>query len=112
MTSLSTDARWLSFCPLLWRKRLHRQGMNLFAHSLAKCPVDNLVLLYPVLVPELGTDDDGFKMLAVAYDFDMFAGKAFLNVGLDGVGAEHGIRERLALGSQLVAASNHQQGRE
>ena len=112
MTSLSTADGRLTLRPLLWSKRLHRQGVYLLAHSLSQRAVNDLVLLDTVLVAEFGADNNGLEMLAIANHFDVFTSKAILNIRFNGLGTKHDISGGLALGSQLVAASNHQQGRE
>lgn len=52
-------------------------------------------LVYPLMPPyaghalELGADDNGLEMLAVAHDMDMFARKRGFDPGLDLFGSGH-----------------------
>src|SRR5512134_3069595 len=61
--------------PVLGSEGLHRQGVDLFAHALAKRLVHELVLLHPVAAAEGLADDDGFEVMAVAAHLDMLAGQ-------------------------------------
>jgi hypothetical protein len=69
--------------PGLGRERLHRQRVDLFAHAVAQCLVDHLMLLHLALAGEQRADDHRLEMRAVATDLDELAGHALLDVLLD-----------------------------
>jgi hypothetical protein len=56
--------------------------MHFLPHPVSERGVDNLVPLHPVLALKCRADDDSFKMLTIARDLKMFAGKAFLDIPL------------------------------
>src|SRR5687768_7681156 len=76
--------------PLGGRERLHRQRVDLLAHSIAQCRVDPLVARDTGLAVELGRDDGREEMAAVSFDLEMRAaepgGDEFTNVGGSGFG--------------------------
>jgi hypothetical protein len=57
--------------------------MNLLAHSIAEGPVDPLVTGDAARAFELGGDDGGEEMAAIALDLEVRAGKAVGNESLD-----------------------------
>ena len=67
-------------------ERLHRQRVDLLAHSVAEGAVDALVAGDPVRALELGRDDGGEEMAAVAFDLDVLAGEVGGDEALDVVG--------------------------
>src|SRR5688500_9941279 len=83
MRSLSTRAR------LLRRQRAHRERVDLLAHPVAECGIDELVALHAVLPGEIGRHDDRLEMLAVADHLDVLAGEFRLDALLDAVGSDH-----------------------
>jgi hypothetical protein len=86
MMSLST-ARLL---PILGGKSLHGKRVDLGAHTLAQRRVNELVLLHARLAAEGGAHNHRFKMMPVAVDLHVVAGKAafdpaFYLLGIDQV---------------------------
>jgi hypothetical protein len=79
--------------PLGGGERLHRQRVDLSAHSIAERRIDALVALDPTAAFEIGGDDGGKEVPAVAFNLEMRAFEA----GSDevshfrggGVGHEH-----------------------
>ena len=57
--------------PFLGRQRLHRERVNLLAHSIAEGPVDPLVAGDAAAAGELGGDDGREEMAPVAVDLEM-----------------------------------------
>ena len=78
--------------PLGRCERLHRQRVDLSAHSIAECRIDALVALHPRAAFEIGGDDGGKEVPAVALDLEMRAleagGNEILHFG--GGGVAHG----------------------
>ena len=68
--------------PLVWRERLHREGMDFFAHTVTQCAVNDLVALNARLPRESSGDDDGLKVCAVAFDDEMLAIEFFADISL------------------------------
>ena len=62
--------------PLGGGERLHRQRMDLSAHSIAQRRIDALVALHPRLAVEIGSDDGGKEVPAVAINLEMRAFEA------------------------------------
>ena len=62
--------------PLDGRERLHRQRMNLRAHSIAQRRVDTLVARDSGLAREFVRNDDREEVLTVALDLEVRARKA------------------------------------
>ena len=60
--------------PLGGRQRLHRQRVDLLAHSIAERRVDALVAGDAARALELGRDDGGEEVAAVALDLEVLAG--------------------------------------
>ena len=71
---------------------LHREGVDLSTHSVAKGTVHQLVALDPTEAFERGTDDPRLEMLAIAVDLNLVAGKAGLDRVLDVVWGCHQLR--------------------
>ena len=62
--------------PLGGGERLHRQRVDLSAHSIAQRRIDALMALHPRLAVEIGSDDGGKEVPAVAFDLEMRAFEA------------------------------------
>jgi hypothetical protein len=60
--------------PFFRGQGLHGEGVDVRLHALAQCPVDELVAGDPEFAAELGADDDGLEVVAIALDMNMFAG--------------------------------------
>src|SRR5687768_14105482 len=69
MRSLSTAL------PLLRRQRLHRQGVDLLAHAVAKGGVDQLVALHAALAGEGARHHHRLEVLPVAEHLEVLAGE-------------------------------------
>jgi hypothetical protein len=78
--------------PLGRGERLHRQRVDLSAHSIAQRRIDALVALHPRPALEIGGDDGGKEVPAVTFDLEMRAfeagGNEIPHVG--GSGVAHG----------------------
>ena len=57
------------------RERLHRQGVDLLAHSIAEGRVHPLVAPHARQAFEFGRDDGGEEVAAIAFDFADGAGQ-------------------------------------
>ena len=66
--------------PLGRGECLHRQRMDLSAHSIAERRVDTLVALHPRPTLEVGGDDGGKEVAAITFNLEMGAFKAGGNV--------------------------------
>ena len=62
--------------PLGGGERLHRQRVDLSAHSIAERRIDALVALNPGSALEVGGNDGGKEVPAVAFDLEMRAFEA------------------------------------
>ena len=62
--------------PLGRSKCLHRQRVDLSAHSIAQRRIDALMALHPRLAVEIGGNDGGKEVPAVAVDLEMRAFEA------------------------------------
>ena len=76
--------------PLVRRERLHREGMDFFAHTVAQCAIHDLVALNARFACESRGDDDCLKMRTVAFDGEVFAIKFFADIGLYCFWGDHG----------------------
>ena len=76
--------------PLGGRERLHREGVNFFAHAVAQSAVDDLVTLNPRFSGEGVRHDDRLEMCAIAFDCKMFAIELFADIGLYCFWGNHG----------------------
>jgi len=66
--------------PLLWSECTHRKSVDFLAHAIAQRTIDDLVLLYTILVAKLRADNDSLEMVAITNHLDVFARQAFLNI--------------------------------
>ena len=86
-----SQGHW-SLGPLSRGEGLHRQRVDLSAHSIAERRIDALVALHPRPAFEIGGDDGGKEVPAVAFDLEMRAfeagGYEILHFG--GGGVAHG----------------------
>lgn len=71
-----------SLLPFIRGQGLHRQGVDLLAHAIAKGHVDELVALHPAAAGELGRYHQSLEMLAVADHLDALAGEPRLDAAL------------------------------
>ena len=62
--------------PLGRGQRLHRQGVDLLAHSIAQGLVNPLVARHAARALEFGRHDGRKEMAAVALDFEVLAAQA------------------------------------
>src|SRR6185369_4621777 len=62
--------------PLRRGERLHRQRVDLLAHAVAECCVNELVLLDARQSGKGVRDDDGFEVRAVTAHFDVLGGQS------------------------------------
>ena len=76
--------------PLVGRERLHREGVDFFAHTVAQCAVDNLVALNARLACERSRDDYRLKMRAITFDGEMCAIEFFADISLYCFWGDHG----------------------
>ncbi len=76
--------------PLGGRERLHRKGVNFFAHAVAQGAVDDLVTLNPRFSGERVADDNRLEMCAIAFDCKVFAIELFADIGLYCFWGDHG----------------------
>jgi hypothetical protein len=59
--------------PLSGRQRLHRQCVNLFAHAVSQCAVDDLVALHARFAFKRRCNDHRLKVRAIAINGEVFA---------------------------------------
>src|SRR6478752_8519462 len=85
-------------------ERLHRQRVDLLAHAVAEGAVDALVAGDPVRALELGGDDGGEEMAAVALDLEVLAGEVGGDEALDVARGGVGHRPMLSRRPQSVGA--------
>jgi len=52
--------------------------VDLSLHTIPKCAINHLVLLYPVFSRKISTNDLGFKMVSIARYFNLSADKVAL----------------------------------
>ena len=79
--------------PLGGGERLHRQRVDLLAHSIAQRRIDALVSLHPAGALERGGDDGGEEVPAVAFDLQVLASQP---------GGDEILRLRSAVGSAMA----------
>ena len=88
--------------PLDGRERLHRKGVNFFAHTVAQSAVDDLVTLNTRFSGEGIGHDDRLEMCAIALDCKMFAIELFADIGLYCFWGNHGKGLNLVSSDVLV----------
>ncbi len=84
--------------PLGWRERLHRESVNLLAHTVSQCAVDDLVALNTRLSVERSRDDHGLKVRTIAFDRKMVASEFFTDISLYCFWGDHGAGDSLTDG--------------
>ena len=92
--------------PLGGRERLHRKGVNFFAHTVAQRAVDDLVTLNTRFSAEGVRHDNGLEMCAIALDCKMFAIELFADIGLYCFWGNHGTVLNLVSRNGLPEISN------
>jgi hypothetical protein len=94
------------FGPFGRRERLHRQSVDLLAHSIAQRLIDALMSGHAVGAFKLGRDDGGKKVAPVALDLDMLTHESVSDETLDFVGG--GIRHDAVILAERRAAAEQE----
>ena len=79
----------LSIRGFFGREGAHRQRVDLLAHPIAECRIDELVALHSALAAERFAHDQSLEMLSVAHDPYPGALKPLFDMVLDLLRSDH-----------------------
>ena len=99
--------------PLDGRECLNRESVDLLAHTVSQCAIDDLVALNTRFPIERSRDDYGLKVRTIAFDRKMVAIEFFADISLYCFWGDHGAGCNLinGVGCEALRATTGQPGK-